>query len=184
MRFRESLAAVCVWLVFTGLAGADDANGTTRPALRSTAILTVTGDVGTANREAYSAVADPLLAAHGISFDTAVQFDFASLRAYAQEKVSAQIPGETQDSVLEGPRLQDVLTSVNAEGDTIVLHCLDGRKVELPMAGAFSAGAVLAIRANQVPFGIGDYGPISLLLPEQIAAGDWFVSGVFLIEVF
>lgn len=166
--------------------------GANKVEFRSTVIFALAGNVGIPNRGPLSATEDSFFSARGIAFERASQFDFASLQTYVQEAVYTGEESQQHIPVFEGPRIIDLLSSVHAEGKTLVIHRLNGDPVTVPLAEAIKEGAVLAIRCNKIPFAIGDSGPVAVIFPDRLPAhdhtnhaalGDAFIGSVFLIEI-
>lgn len=156
---------------------------------RGTVILTVTGNVALPTRSESSEDLDKFFMLNDITFDKAAQFDVAALRALPQISVKADFPKGGRVYLFEGPLLKDVLESVGAMGKVATVRALDGYAVDIPIADAYAAGAVLALKRDGIPFAIGDFGPTQVVFPRADRADladmidDWWVWSVYHINV-
>ena len=156
---------------------------------RGTVILTVTGNVALPTRTASSEEMDKFFHFNNVEFDSAAQFDAAALQALPQASIKADFPKGGPVYVFEGPLLKDVLDSVAATGEMITIRALDGYAVEIPLEAAYAAGAVVALKRDDIPFAIGDFGPTHVVFPRaertDLAdmSDDWWVWSVYHINV-
>ena len=156
---------------------------------RGTVILTVTGNVALATRGASSEDVDKFFIFNDITFDKAAQFDVAALQALPQVIVEADFPKGGQVYLYKGPLLKDVLDSIGAAGDVVTIRALDGYAVDIPLADAYAAGAVVALKRDGIPFAIGDFGPTHVVFPRADRADladmsdDWWVWSIYHIHV-
>lgn len=158
---------------------------------RGSVILTVTGNVGNPTREASSEGIDKFFIYNGIEFESAAQFDYSRLSGLPQQSVKANFPQEEQGHILtfEGPLLVDVMRAAGATGEMVTLTALDGYAIEVPMADLVEKGAVLALKRDGIPFGIGDFGPAHLVFgrAERVDLADmnddWWIWSVYHINV-
>lgn len=58
----------------------------------------------------------------------------------------------------------DVLAATGATGTTATTTALDGYVAELPIADIEKFGVILALAKDGKPYGVGDYGPTSVIL--------------------
>lgn len=156
---------------------------------RGLVILTVTGNVGLPTRSSSSEEHDKFFHYNDIAFESAAQFDYAALHALPQAFVQADFPKGGRVSTFEGPLLKDVLASVGATGNVVIIRALDGYAVEIPLEEAYAAGAVVALRRDGIPFAIGDFGPTHVVFPRAERADlaqmpdDWWVWSIYHIHV-
>lgn len=158
-------------------------------AFRGTVILTVTGNVGLPSRGPSSDDVDKFFSFNDITFEGATQFDGAGLLALPQQTIKADFPKDGPVYSFEGPLLEDVLRAAGATGEVITIRALDGYAVEIPLTEAFSAGAVVALKRDGIPFAIGDFGPTHVVFPraERVdmadMSDDWWVWSIYHIHV-
>ena len=156
---------------------------------RGTVILTVTGNVALPTRRGSSEDVDKFFIFNDINFDKAAQFDVASLQALPQVAVNADFPMGGRVYLFEGPLLKDVMESVGAMGDVVTIRALDGYAVDISLADAYAAGAVVALKRDGIPFAIGDFGPTHVIFPRADRADladmndDWWVWSIYHIHV-
>lgn len=158
-------------------------------AFRGTVILTVTGNVELPTRGASTGEVDKFFTFNDLAFDKAAQFDGAALLALPQVAVRADFPMGGTVYTYEGPLLEDVLRAAGATGETVTIRALDGYAVEIPLAEAIAKGAVVALKRDDIPFAIGDYGPTHVIFPraERVdlanMVDDWWIWSIYHIEV-
>ena len=176
--------------LMTALAGPSLSEGVWREGeFRGTVILTVTGNVVLPTRAASSADVDKFFNFNDITFDKAAQFDAAALQALPQAMVNADFPKGGHVYQFEGPLLKDVLASIGATGDVVTIRALDGYAVDISLADAYAAGAVVALKRDGIPFAIGDFGPTHVVFPRADRADlanmndDWWVWSIYHIHV-
>ena len=156
---------------------------------RGTVILTVTGNVALPTRDGSSADVDKFFIFNDITFDKAAQFDVAALQALPQVAVNADFPKGGRVYLFEGPLLKDVMESVGAMGEMVTIRALDGYAVDISLADAYAAGAVVALKRDGIPFAIGDFGPTHVVFPRADRADladmndDWWVWSIYHIHV-
>lgn len=181
------LAIICTWI--SPIAQADDIwrGGE----FRGSVILTITGNLTEPTRVASSEDIDKFFVYNNIEFENAAQFDYSRLSALTQTSVKANFPMDDTGHVLNftGPLLADVIDAVGATGEMVTLTALDGYAIEVPMTDLIEKGAVLALKRDGIPFGIGDFGPAHLVFPraERVdLAGmndDWWIWSIYHINV-
>lgn len=156
---------------------------------RGTVILTVTGNVALPTRGGSSDDVDKFFIYNDIEFDKAAQFDVAALQALPQVAVNADFPMGGRVYLFEGPLLKDVLESIGAVGNVVTIRALDGYAVDISLADAYAAGAVVALKRDGIPFAIGDFGPTHVVFPrgdrDDLADmnDDWWVWSIYHIHV-
>jgi len=152
-------------------------------------LLTVTGAVSNTNRGGYDPDTDKLFGFNEVEFANAAQFDYNALEALDMIKVKADFPKGRQVHEFEGPLLADVLKAAGAKGKTVTIQALDGYAVEMSLADAVDAGAVVALKRDGTAFGIGDFGPTQIVFPRAERADlaemtdDNWVWSIFHIKV-
>jgi hypothetical protein len=180
-----SLAAAALLAV---LATAPTSPASARDAAGGQPILTVTGNIGEANRPAFDGFNDAYLKFREKSFDKGYEFTIESLQALPQKTITAQAE-KWQDPVeLTGPSLVDVLTASGALTSSITVTALDGYSITYSPEEIAAQDWILAWKANGKPLSIGGRGPLWLIhpsgatpAPDDVEAR-WIWS-VFVIEV-
>ncbi len=181
--FRRILTSAAAGLVLgAGLASA--------PALADGPVLvTVSGAVANANRGPIDAEVDKLFEFTDVSFDAAHEFDLDALYALPQVRVRADFPMGGRIIEFEGPTLADVLAAAGAEGETVTIQAIDGYAVDVPMTEMMDKGAVVALKRDGKPLGIGGFGPTQIVFPradrEDLAEmpDDWWIWSIYHIRV-
>lgn len=156
-------------LALSGAGGFYLGSGThvvTAQSLAGPVILTVTGDITRPNRGPLDPANDKFLGRADIPFKDGTTFDAATLEQLDRVKVKADFPkGETVHT-FEGPTLASVLEAAGAKGAKVTLVALDGYMVEMPLTELLRQGAVLALKRDGQPLGIGDFGPMQVVFPR------------------
>lgn len=156
---------------------------------RGTVILTVTGNIGLPSRGASTDAVDKFFSFNDIAFESATQFDGAGLQALPQKTIKADFPKGGPVYTFEGPSLEAILRAAGATGETVTIRALDGYAVDIPVAEAFAAGAIVALKRDGIPFAIGDFGPTHVVFPraERVdlanMSDDWWVWSIYHINV-
>lgn len=164
------------------------ARAESRPPPNGPVILTVAGDIAQTNRGPSDPKLDGFLNYHEIEFVKAFVFDLAMLEEFPLTEIRCQPPQYSSSATFQGPRLDDILKALGAEGASIRTRALDGFAVDLTAAQIEAKDWILATRADRRSFGIGDKGPLWLMhtpsaekVPEDEEQGwPW---AVFYIEV-
>jgi len=145
-------------------------------------VLTVTGDIVKANRPLYDEKRDMFFKYHKRPFDKAFAFDRAMLERLGVKEVRAEHKGWAGPKVASGPRLTDVLDAAGCRGRALEMLALDGFRFRLSKADLEARDWVVATRADGRPLGIGDRGPLWLVLDppgdrpateKEIGLGPW-----------
>ena len=158
---------------------------------RGSVILTVTGNVSAPTRGVTTEEVDKFFVYSGIAFESASQFDYSRLSTLPQQNIKADFPMGNQDHIhtFTGPLLIDVIRAAGATGETVTLTALDGYAIEVPMVELVEKGAVLSLKRDGIPYGIGDFGPAHLVFPRaerlDLAAmnDDWWIWSIYHIKV-
>lgn len=154
-----------------------------------TTILTVAGEVRNPNRGPYDPDNDKFFGYSDVAFKAAVAFDYDTLARLDMVSLRADFPKNGPEHLFEGPTLAAVLEAAGATGKTAVLKALDGYQIEVPVSDLLRSGAVLALKRDGKPLGIGDYGPVQLVFPRserpelKEMSDDHWIWSVFLIEL-
>lgn len=134
-------------------------------------VVTLTGSIGATNRGAYDPFTDATFRVHGIEFAAAYAFTRAELRALPQQTVTVQYPDWPRPVAVSGPTLADILSKVEAAGQTVHVQALDGYAVSFDRDAVSGPEAVLALDANGDPLAIGGRGPAWLVYPPGSIEG-------------
>ena len=156
---------------------------------RDMVLLTVSGLVGKTNRGPVDAKRDVLLAERKATFKSAFEFDRAMLLALPQATVTGQPNTFDKPARFSGPRLRDLLESLEAAKLKVTFVALNGFAGWLAPEDIDGSDWILALSADDVPLGIGQRGPIWLvksgahkLDSSDPTHGDW-VWNVFCIKI-
>lgn len=156
---------------------------------RGAVILTITGNIGLPTRGESREDIDKYFLLHNVAFSEATQFDAAGLAGLPQVTIEADFPKGEHLTDFTGPLLVDVLRAAGARGDMIMLHGLDDSMIRVPLQPLIDSGAILAVKREGIPFGIGDFGPTQLVFPrldrEDLADmnDDWWIYSIYHIHV-
>lgn len=176
---------VTLWLAFLSSV---PTTAEAEPHSTGPALLTIAGNIGTANRGASDSFADAFFAFHDISFEKAFRFDQKALETLPQHTVTAQASNWPKAYSFEGPLLSDVLSKADVEtATTVTLYALDGYAGELPMDIVNRYPIVLALKADGQYLGLGGRGPLWLVMPvsdypelQQEGDAGWVWSTFFI----
>lgn len=149
-------------------------------------ILTVTGEIGKTNRGPFDAFHDILFDSLGIEFTGAYAFTRADLLALPQAKLTVRYDNWPAEVSVTGPLLKDVLATVEARGDTILVRALDGYAPEFQRSDVEAGEYVLALEADGAPLALGGRGPVWLVFPPAeggAESDDGLTWAAFHIEV-
>ncbi|MET0347299.1 MAG: hypothetical protein ABW031_02135 [Methyloceanibacter sp.] len=156
---------------------------------RDMVLLTVSGLLGKTNRGPVDAKRDVLLAEQKAEFKSAFEFDRAMLLALPQATVSGQPNTFAKPASFSGPRLRELLESLEAAKLKVTFIALDGFAGWLAPEDIEASDWILALSADGVPLGIGQQGPIWLVKSgaQEVDGsdpkhGDW-VWNVFYINI-
>ncbi len=152
-------------------------------------LVTVTGAVENANRGPVDPDLDKLFAFNDVTFDKAMEFDTDALAALPQATIRTDFPlgGDTVE--FTGPLIADLLAHAGASGATVTIQAIDGYAVEIPAQELIAKGAMLALKRDGKPLGIGGFGPTQVVFPRADRADladmpdDWWVWQIFHIGV-
>ena len=129
-------------------------------------LLTVTGEVENPNRGGYNPDIDKFFGYNEVEFSKAAEFDLAALEGLKMTAIKADFPKGGDVYTYEGPLLADVLAAAGATGGKITVQALDGYAVEAPLEEMVAQGAIVALKRNGQPFGIGGFGPTQIVFPR------------------
>lgn len=135
-----------------------------RPApLRSPVMLTVSGAIKKSNRGPVDAAVDQMAVKHGLAFDKAWTFDAAALANLPAVTINPTLEYDGKVHALAGPTLEMVLAMLGIApgqpGVQLVLHAVDGYRVEIALADVRANNMIVATRIDGQSMAIGGLGP-------------------------
>lgn len=149
------------------LCGLLPVNIVTAETASQTVIITITGNIANTNRPTFNAFSDPFLNYHERKFEQAYEFDRDMLMALPQHQVMARYKDWPRSRGLSGPRLDDILNIIGAEGDRIEEVALDGYSIEFDRTDLESNNWILAITESGKPLAMGGRGPAWIVHPVE-----------------
>jgi hypothetical protein len=154
-RFLTAGAAAAA--LVPGLAGANAA-----AALRTPALLTVTGAIGKGNRGPFDPVLDQMMAKQKLTFSKAHAFDYAALAALPAVTIRPTLEYDSKPHSLRGPLLTDVLKAagVPGEGGKLAMRAVDGYAPAISIADARKYRFIVATQLDGKPMPLGGLGPL------------------------
>lgn len=179
---RRLLAALSLALLTTFPATATEAP-------KGVTLLTVAGSIVEANRSPFDPFVDAFLNFHEKSFEKAVAFDLAMLKALPQVEVTANAEAFPKPVRAQGPLLANVLAAAGVpETATVTMLAFDGYAVDFSAEDRAAKDFVLAHSLDGTPMGLGQRGPLWVLTDtggktaSEDEEANWIWS-VFYIEV-
>jgi hypothetical protein len=127
------------------------------------ALLTVTGNIGRANRAPLDPALDQMMHKQKISFDKACAFDFAALLRLPAVTIRPTLEYDNKVHALRGPLLIDVLAAAGARlagPGMITLRAVDGYAVELSVEQLRRQRFIVATHLDGKPMALGGLGPL------------------------
>ncbi|MDR6397862.1 molybdopterin-dependent oxidoreductase [Herbaspirillum seropedicae] len=125
-------------------------------------LLTITGDIGKANRGALDPALDQMMAKQKLSFDKAYTFDFAALAALPSVEIHPTLEYDGRRHRLRGPLLSEVLRAVAAPAalENCALRAVDGYAVLVSPADIAKYRFIIATHLDGKPIPLGGLGPL------------------------
>jgi len=125
-------------------------------------LLTITGDIGKANRGALDPALDQMMAKQKLSFDKAYTFDFAALAALPSVEIHPTLEYDGRRHRLRGPLLSEVLRAVGAPValENCALRAVDGYAVLVSPADIAKYRFIIATHLDGKPIPLGGLGPL------------------------
>lgn len=133
---------------------------------QSPVLVTVTGAIENANREAMDPDWDKLFFFNNAEFELAHELTFEDLRSLPQTTVRADFPKGGEEMTFTGPSFEALFEEVGAAGDIAIITAIDGYAVEVPRQELVEKGAVLAIARDGEPLALGGVGPAMVAYPR------------------
>ena len=159
-------------------------------------LLTVSGAVTHPNRGPLDPASDVLMSKHGVQFDRARTYRYATLAAMAQHTIAPTLEYDGRAHTLRGSRLSTVLADAGAPAGAatqVTLRAFDGYTLESRVGEIERLGFILALTLDDTPMALGGLGPLWALydadripeiaarpLPERFAGCPW---GLYSIHV-
>lgn len=131
-------------------------------AMSGPVLLTVTGDIGNANRGPLDPALDQMMAKQKLSFDKAHVFDFAALAALPSVEIHPTLEYDGRRHSLRGPLLSEVLRVVGAPAaiQNCALRAVDGYAVLVSPADIAKYRFIVATHLDGKPIPLGGLGPL------------------------
>lgn len=134
-----------------------------KPRKAGPALLTITGDIGRANRGALDPALDQLMVKHKVFFDRAYTLDHEALAALPQATIRPVLEYDGKPHRLSGPLLTDVIRSAGGEAGgsaSILLRAIDGYAVTVGAADFAKYRFMAATHLDGKPMPLGGLGPV------------------------
>ncbi len=100
------------------------------------------------------------------SANSQVTLDRTALLALPQASMESQVPWHDESARFEGPLISSLMEHLDIRGDTLVVTGLDGYSTRISLVEAFETEAMLALRCNDKPIDVREFGPLILLYPQ------------------
>lgn len=164
----------------------------------SPVLLTVSGDIGRANRGPMNPAIDQMMHKHGLQFERAWAFDALALRKLPAHSIRPTLEYDGKKHTLVGPYVSDVVAVAAAgikDGADVQLglRAVDGYVAKVSLAQARQWDMLVALEIDGQPMALGGLGPQWAVyeadrlaefkdkpLAERFAACPW---GLYSIEV-
>lgn len=92
-------------------------------------------------------------------------FDRRMLEDMDMVSITTSTPWFDNPVTFEGVALKDLMTRVDASGDTVVAIALNDYRTTIPLADFYERGAILAIKRDGKYMPISDKGPLFIIYP-------------------
>jgi hypothetical protein len=92
-------------------------------------------------------------------------FDRQMLEAMDMVSITTSTPWFDNPVTFEGVALKDLMTRVDASGETVVAIALNDYRTTIPLADFYERGAILAIKRDGNYMPISDKGPLFIVYP-------------------
>jgi len=143
---KKNLLIIALWLICIWQTGAAIA-GASLPVPKGQVILKVSGNIGLTN------------------VGSEAHFDCAMLTDLPQYQHYTGTPWTRQPLHYSGPLMRDLLAYLGADGDRVHVSALNGYEAYIPTRDFVEYDVLLALRHNNEPISIREYGPLWVLYP-------------------
>ncbi len=129
----------------------------------------VTGPVAEAGQTLANPDGRPILSIEGrikvVNANGKAVFDRQMLEAMNMVSITTSTPWFDNPVTFEGVALKDLMTRVDASGETVVAIALNDYRTSIPLADFYDRGAILAIKRDGDYMPISDKGPLFIVYP-------------------
>jgi hypothetical protein len=132
-------------------------------AVRTPALLSVTGAITRGNRGPLDPALDQMMKKQGVRFEKGHVFDFAALTALPSVTIRPTLEYDGKTHSLRGPLLTDVLKAAGVRADhagNLVLRAIDGYAPAISIADARKYRFIVATHLDDKPMPLGGLGPL------------------------
>lgn len=126
-------------------------------------LLTITGNIGRANRGALDPVRDQMMAKQKLAFSRAYALDFAAIAALPARTIRPTLEYDGQPHRLSGPPLADVLGLAGSrppDSARVLLRAVDGYAAALAMGQLRAWNMIVATHLDGQTMALGGLGPL------------------------
>lgn len=92
-------------------------------------------------------------------------FDRDMLRRLPSRTIETGTPWHSDKGRYEGPLFRELLSAVGANGERVRVRALNGYQAEIPVSELHEHDVILAMRRNDEPMAIRDFGPLFVVYP-------------------
>jgi hypothetical protein len=129
---------------------------------RGPVLLTVSGQIGRANRKAFDPALDQMAAKHGVQFEKAFALTAFALRRLPAVTIKPTLEYDQKAHALSGPLLTTVLEAAGVslkKNLQLSLRAVDGYNVNISLADVQAYKMMIAMRLDGEPMALGGLGP-------------------------
>ena len=129
----------------------------------------ITGPVTEAGQSLANPDGKPILSIEGrikvVNISGKAVFDRQMLEDMDMVSITTSTPWFDNPVTFEGVSLKDLMTRVDASGETVVAIALNDYRTTIPLADFYDRGAILAIKRDGSYMPISDKGPLFIIYP-------------------
>jgi hypothetical protein len=92
-------------------------------------------------------------------------FDRDMLRPLPSRTIETRTPWHSDKGRFEGPLFHELLSAVGANGKRVRVRALNGYEAEIPVSELREHEVILAMKRNNEPMAIRDFGPLFVVYP-------------------
>ncbi|MBF5007404.1 molybdopterin-dependent oxidoreductase [Diaphorobacter caeni] len=132
-------------------------------AAKGPVLLTVSGRIGTGNRQAFDPQLDQLMGKHQVRFDKAHAFDYDAITALPSVTIHPTLEYDAKKHALKGPLFSDVMKAAGvtwAANLSFLVRAIDGYGVAISAAEITSRRFIIATHIDDAPLALGGIGPL------------------------